>query len=156
MLTGQVGLVADKRHWMGRAILRITGWRYHHTVIAVSESHCISSEPGGVRRRPITDYPGVVWSNYAMTDQQAHMVAGIAEYAVGVRYDYLSCVAHALAAITRTDAPPRIQQWLANRAPTTCSSLAKAAIDAARLRTPHGPLPTPNDWELLFRSRGWN
>lgn len=109
----------------------------------------------GVRRRPITDYPGVVWSQYAMTDKQAHHVAGIAEYTVGVRYDYLSCVAHALAAITRTDTPAYVQQWLADRAPTTCSSLAKTAIDAARLRTPHGPLPTPNDWEMYFRARGW-
>ena len=155
MLTGQVGLIADKRHWMGRAILRVTGWRYHHTVIAVSDTHCISAEPGGVRRRPITDYPGVVWSQYAMTEKQAHMVAGIAEYSLGVRYDYLSCAAHAIAAITRIDTPARIQQWLADRAPTTCSALAKTAIHAARLRTPHGPLPTPNDWELLFRARGW-
>ena len=156
MLTGQVGLVTDKRHWMGRAILRITGWRYHHTVIAVSDTHCVSAEPGGVRRRPITDYPGVVWSQYAMTDKQAHLVAGIAEYSLGCRYDYLSCVAHAIAAVTRHDTPAYVQQWLADRAPTTCSSLAKTAIAAAQLRTPHGPLPTPNDWELLFRSRGWN
>jgi len=155
MLTGQIGLVTDKRHWMGRAILCITGWRYHHTVIAVSDTHCVSAEPGGVRRRPITDYPGVVWSQYAMTDKQAHMVAGIAEYSLGIRYDYLACIAHAVAAITKVDTPTWIQRWLADRAPTTCSALAQAAVNAAGLRTPHGPLPTPHDWHLMFKTRGW-
>ena len=91
-----------------------------------------------------------------MTEKQAHLVAGIAEYSLGCRYDYLACAAHAIAAITRIDTPARVQQWLADRAPTTCSALAKTAIHAAQLRTPHRPLPTPNDWELLFRSRGWN
>lgn len=140
---------------MGRAILRVTGWRYHHTVIAVSESHCISAEPGGVRRRLITDYTNIVWSQYAMTDKQAHMVAGIAEYSLGVSYDYLACAAHAIAAITHIDTPTWIRQWLADRAPTTCSALAQAAVDAAGLRTPPGPLPTPHDWHLMFRTRGW-
>jgi len=155
MLTGQVGLVTDKRHWMGRAILRITGWTYHHVVIATSDTHCISSEPGGTRRRPITDYTNIIWSQYAMTEKQAHMVAGIAEFAVGCRYDYLACAAHAIASITRVDTPGRIQRWLADRAPTTCSALAQAAINAAGLRTPRGPLPTPNDWHLHFQARGW-
>ncbi len=155
MLTGQVGLVADKRFWMGRAILHITGWRYHHVVIAISDVECISSEPGGTRRRLISDYTGVVWSQYAMTEKQAHLIAGIAEFSIGVRYDYLSCIMHAIAAITRVDTPLWLQHWLAQRAPTTCSALAKVAIDAAGLRTPHGPLPTPNDWELYFKTRGW-
>jgi len=155
MLTGQVGLVADKRFWMGRAILHITRWRYHHVVIAISDVECISSEPGGCRRRPITDYPSVVWSHYAMTEKQAHLIAGIAEYSLGVRYDYLACIAHAIAAITRIDTPLWLQHWLADRGPTTCSALAKVAVDAAGLRTPHGPLPTPNDWELYFKTRGW-
>ena len=155
MLTGQIGLIEDKRYWMGRAILRITGWRYHHVVIAISDTHCISSEPGGCRRRPITDYPGVVWSQYAMTEKQAHLIAGIAEYSLGVRYDYLACISHAIAAITHVDTPPWLQHWLADRGPTTCSALAKTAIDAAGLRTPRAPLPTPNDWDMLFRTRGW-
>lgn len=155
MLTGQIGLVTDKRHWMGRAILCVTGWRYHHTIIAISDDLCVSAEPGGVRRRPITDYSNIAWSDYAMTDKQAHLVAGIAEYSVGVRYDYLACAAHAIAAITRTDTPTWLQRWLADRAPTTCSALAQVAINAARLRTPRGPLPTPNDWDCYFRARGW-
>lgn len=155
MLTGQVGLVADKRFWMGRAILRITRWQYHHVVVAISDTHCISSEPGGCRRRPISDYPNIVWSNYAMTDKQAHLIAGIAEFTISCRYDYLSCIMHAIAAITHVDTPLWLQHRLAHRAPTTCSALAKTAIDAAGLRTPHTPLPTPNDWHLMFHTRGW-
>ncbi|BCW47917.1 hypothetical protein [Arthrobacter sp. StoSoilB13] len=155
MLTGQVGLVADKRFWMGRAILRITRWQYHHVVIATSDTHCISSEPGATRRRLISDYTNIVWSQYAMTEKQAHLIAGIAEHSIGVKYDYLACVAHAVAAITRVDTPLRIQTWLAQRAPTTCSALAQVAVNAAGLRTPHAPLPTPNDWHLLYRARGW-
>jgi len=155
MLTGQIGLVTDKRHWMGRAILRITGWTYHHTIIATSDSMCISAEPGGVRRRLISDYTNIIWSNYAMTEKQAHHVAGIAEHSIGIRYDYLACAAHAIAAITRVDTPERVQRWLAGRAPTTCSALAQVAVNAAGLRTPRGPLPTPNDWHLHFQTRGW-
>lgn len=155
MLTGQVGLIVDKRHWMGRAIMRITGWRYHHIVVAISDTHCVSSEPGGTRRRPISDYTNIIWSRYAMTDKQAHHVAGIAEHSVGVKYDYLACAAHAIAAITHADTPIWLQHWLADRAPTTCSALAQVAVNAAGLRTPRTPLPTPKDWELYYQTRGW-
>ena len=155
-LTGQVGLVRKSRHPISRIIEWVTRSDTSHVIIATSEVQCISAEPGGARRRLISDYPHVTWSRYTLTDRQAHLIAGIAEYSIGVRYDYLACAAHALAAITRTDTPPALQRWLANRGPTTCSALAQTAITAAGLQAPRPWLPTPKDWALFYRAKGWD
>jgi hypothetical protein len=120
MITGQVGLVRKSRHPVSRIIEWVTRCDTSHVIIATSEVQCISAEPGGTRRRLISDYPRITWSQYVLTDRQAHLIAGIAEYTIGVRYDYLACTAHAIAAITHIDTPPAAQRWLANRAPTTC------------------------------------
>jgi hypothetical protein len=156
MITGQVGLVRKSRHPVSRIIEWVTRCDTSHVIIATSEVQCISAEPGGTRRRLISDYPRITWSQYVLTDRQAHLIAGIAEYTIGVRYDYLACAAHAIAAITHTDTPPAVQRWLANRAPTTCSALAQTAITAAGLKAPTPWLPTPKDWALFYETRGWN
>lgn len=138
-LTGQIGLVRKSRHPVSRIIEWVTQCDTTHVIIATSEVQCISAEPGGTRRRLISDYPDIVWSQYVLTDRQAHLIAGIAEYT-----------------ISHIDTPPRVQRWLANRAPTTCSALAQTAVTAAGLQAPRTWLPTPKDWALFYQTKGWN
>ena len=146
MLTGQVGVVVDARGWMGKAIERVTGSRAHHVVIALNEYECMSAEPGGVRRRLITDFENVVWTKYQHTEEQAHLIAGLAEFAAHTRYDYLSFVALWWHFTTGLRIPDRIATWLDERGETTCSQLASNIMHATRTGHPQTTVVCPGDW----------
>lgn len=146
MLTGQVGCVVDSRGWMGKAIERVTGSRAHHVVIALSDTHCISAEPGGAKRRPISDFEFVVWSKYQHTEEQAHLIAGLAEYSQHVRYDYLSFIALGVHFLTGAKIPDKVAEWLDNRGETTCSGLAANIMRTARISAPTTTVVCPGDW----------
>ena len=146
MLTGQVGCVVDAKGWMGRLIERVTGSRAHHVVIALSDTHCISAEPGGAKVRPITDYEHVVWSGYQHTEEQAHLIAGLAEFATNTRYDYLSFAARGVHFLTGAKIPDKVATWLDDRGETTCSQLASNIMAAARIGAPTTTVVCPGDW----------
>jgi len=146
MLTGQVGCVVDARGWMGKAIERVTGSRAHHVVIALSDTHCMSAEPGGARLRLISDFEHVIWTKYQHTDDQAHFVAGLAEFAQHTRYDYLSFAALGWHFITGGRIPDRVATWLDDRGETTCSQLASNIMRAARIGHPATTVVCPGDW----------
>lgn len=146
MLTGQIGCVVDSRGWMGRAIERVTGSRAHHVVIALSDTHCISAEPGGARVRAISDYETVIWSRYQHTEEQAHLIAGLAEYSQHVRYDYLSFAALGVHFLTGLRIPDRVATWLDDRGETTCSQLASNIMHSAGIGAPATTVVCPGDW----------
>jgi hypothetical protein len=146
MLTGQVGCVVDSRGWMGKAIEDVTDSRAHHVIIAISETHCISAEPGGARIRPIADYEHVIWSRYEHTEEQAHFIAGLAEYSQHVRYDYLSFIALGWHFLTGAKIPDKAATWLDDRGETTCSQLASNIMRTARISAPTTTVVCPGDW----------
>ena len=74
MITGQIGLRRHSGGWVGKAIEWATRSHTHHVVVAVSETVCISAEPGGARYRPITDYPSLVWSRFGLTTAQQDLI----------------------------------------------------------------------------------
>jgi hypothetical protein len=131
---------------MGKAIERVTGSRAHHVIIALNEYECISAEPGGARKRWITDFEHVIWSRYQHTEEQAHLVAGLAEYSQHVRYDYLSFVALGWHFITGGRIPDRVATWLDDRGETTCSALASNIMREARIDRPTTTVVCPGDW----------
>lgn len=152
MLTGQVGCVVDSRGWMGRAIERVTGSRAHHCIIALSETHCLSAQPGGAKRRPIADYEFVVWTSYNFNEDEAHYIAGVAEYSQGTRYDYLSFIALGFHFLTGLKIPDRAAEWLDNRGETTCSGLATKIMLNARHPAPSTTVPCPGDWLTFIQT----
>jgi hypothetical protein len=75
MLTGQIGL---RRHGAGiiaKGIEWATYSHTHHVIVAISETQCVSAEPGGSRIRPMTDYPSIEWSSFDLTEAQRHCIA---------------------------------------------------------------------------------
>jgi hypothetical protein len=131
---------------MGKVIQRVTGSRAHHCIIALNEFECMSAEPGGARRRLITDFERVIWSRYQHTEEQAHLVAGLAEYSQHVRYDYLSFVALGWHFITGGRIPDKVAAWLDDRGETTCSQLASNIMREARIDRPTTTVVCPGDW----------
>lgn len=145
MRAGQVGCVTNSRGFIGRCIERFTRSPAHHVIIGVDEYTCISAEPGGVRKRWISEYEHVTWSAYDHTEEQANLIAGLAEYSIGVRYNYAVIAALAIAHTLRRPIPQRVADWLNARGETTCSILAKQIINHAA-DTPDNEVPCPGDW----------
>lgn len=146
MLTGQVGCVVNSKGWMGKAIEEVTGSIACHTIVAISETHCISAEPGGSRRRLISDYEHIIWSRYQHSADTAQHIAGIADNHIGIRYDYLSFFALGVHFITGWKIPDKIAEWLDNRGPTTCSQLAENVYRDAKIDRPTTTVVCPGDW----------
>lgn len=146
MLTGQVGCVVDSRGWMGKAIERVTGSRACHTVVALNETHCLSAEPGGSRRRLISEYEHIVWSRYNHSADLARHIAGIADNHIGIRYDYLSFIALGVHFLTGWKIPDKVAEWLDNRGPTTCSQLVENVYRDAKVDRPTTTVVCPGDW----------
>lgn len=151
-LTGQVGVVVDARGWMGKAIQWATRSRAHHCIIALSETHCLSAEPGGAKRRLIADYEFVVWTSYNFNEDEAHYIAGVAEYSRGIRYDYLSFIALGFHFLTGLKIPDRLAEWLDSRGETTCSGLATKIMLNARHPAPSTTVPCPGDWLTFIQT----
>lgn len=145
MRAGQVGCVTNSSGFIGKCIEWFTRSPAHHVIIGVDEYTCISAEPGGVRKRWISDYEHVTWSTYDHTEEQANLIAGLAEYSIGVRYNYAAIAALAIAHTLRRPIPQRIADWLNTRGETTCSQLARDIINHAA-DTPDANVPCPGDW----------
>jgi len=131
---------------MGKAIERVTGSRAHHTIVAISDHECISAEPGGSRRRPISYFENIVWSRYNHSDDMAHHIAGLADMDTGIRYDYLSFIALGVHFLTGWRIPDKVAAWLDNRGPTTCSQLVENIYRDAKVDRPTTTVVCPGDW----------
>lgn len=152
MLTGQVGCVVDSRGLMGKAIEDITDSRAHHVIIAISETHCISAEPRGAKIRLISDFEFVIWTKYQLTEEQAHLIAGLAEFAVHTRYDYLSFIALGVHFTTGAKIPDKVAAWLDARGETTCSQLASNIMAVVGLDRPTTTVSCPGDWLVFIQT----
>lgn len=152
MFTGQVGCVVDSRGWMGKAIEGVTDSRAHHVIIGISETHCMSAEPGGVKRRLISDYEHVIWTRYQHTEEQAHLIAGLAEFAEHTRYDYLSFAALGVHFLTGARIPDKVATWLDDRGETTCSQLALNIMATAGIGRPGTTVSCPGDWLVYIQT----
>jgi hypothetical protein len=165
MLTGQIGLCWTKG-WAGRLIRFVTRSHFNHAIIAISETECVGAEPGGVRVRPITDYPNVVWSRFPVNtsipptwpDKAAAIVA-FTNSTIGARYNYFDDVVIGLGLILRVHTPNWMLRILADPHSWQCAALCDAAYTAAGIhlfkdQRPFGAV-YPGSYTPLFKDRGW-
>lgn len=152
MRAGQVGCVTNARGFIGRCIEAITRSPAHHVIIGLDADWCVSAEPGGTRLRLIAEYEHVTWSAYDHTEEQANLIAGLAEYSIGTRYNYAAIAALAVTHTTRRPIPQPIADWLNARGETTCSQLARDIIRHAA-DTPNVNVPCPGDWLQFIKEQ---
>ncbi|QDG61234.1 hypothetical protein [Pseudarthrobacter sp. NIBRBAC000502771] len=157
MLTGQIGLRRHSTGWVGKCIEWATRSHTHHVVVAVSETVCISAEPGGARYRPITDYPSLVWSRFGLTTAQQDLIRDAAADYEGRPYNYAIYGPLLWQRITGRKVDGWVAQWLARRPNENCSQLSDDIYTLAGFHLfPDIPeLVTPGDFERLFESLGW-
>ena len=157
-LAGQVGLCYTTGFW-GTVIRKVTKSHYNHAVIRISETECVGAEPGEVRRRPITDFPDVVWSHFPLTSKQRDRVVWFAKTELGVRYNYADDLFIGIALLSRQHTPLWISRILSDPDSWQCAQLADAALQRAGVHVftddrPYGAV-YPGSFVPVFQAFGW-
>lgn len=161
MITGQVGLVPAANNWASWGIVWATGSAYTHVVVAISETHCVSAEPGpcGARIRPISDYPDTVWSRFRLTPRQRRAIVSYAGSKLRTPYSRLDYLAAGVATVTKRRTPDWLRTYLNRRDKLICSHLALLALKAGGISLRLDDRPTasviPGDFGKYFVTRGW-
>lgn len=157
MLTGQIGLLRNGTTFITRAIEWATYSHSHHVIVAISETQCISAEPGGVRIRDISDYGHIDWSEFSLTDTQRASIIAAANQSQKLPYNYAIYPVLLAARVTGILVPDWISGWLSKRKNVDCSQLADDIYNAAGidLFTASNVLTTPGDFERYFIKQGW-
>ena len=158
-LTGQIGLRRNSTGFIGKCIEWATNSTTHHVVVAVSETHCVSAEPGGARLRLISDYPALDWSRFILTDAER---ADIVRYcldaaALQTPYNYAIYPPLLWQRITGCRVSGPVAEWLAQRPHLNCSQLSDDVYNAAGLHLfpDITQLITPGDFERLYVRLGF-
>lgn len=159
MITGQIGLRRHSTGFMGKAIEWATYSQTHHVVVAVSETHCVSAEPGGTRLRLISDYPHVDWSRFILTDaeREAIVTLGLNATAGQIPYNYAIYPPLLWQRISGHAVAGPVAEWLASRPHQNCSQSADDIYTAAgiHLFPDIARLVTPGDFERLYVRLGF-
>lgn len=157
MLTGQIGLRRHSTGWIGKCIEWATHSHTHHVVVAISETTCISAEPGGVRYRAINDYPTLDWSQFELTQDQRQAIVNAAHTYYGMPYNYAIYPPLLWQRLTGHKVDGWVARWLSKRPNENCSQLSDDIYTRAGIHMfPDIPeLVTPGDFQRLFEARGW-
>lgn len=156
-LTGQIGLRRFGTAPIPRAIEWATDSHTHHVVVAVSETMCISAEPGGVRYRAISDYPHLDWSRFDLTRDRKQAIINAAHDYLGRPYNYAIYPPLLFQKLTGHKVDGWVAEWLSQRPNENCSQLSDDIYTRAgfHLFPDIAELVTPGDFERLFEAKGW-
>lgn len=156
-ITGQIGLLRNGTDLVARALQWGTRSDTYHVVVAISDTHCVSAEPGGSRYRPITDYPRIYWSSFDLTPAQRQIIADAAHTYVPRPYNYAIYPALFWQRITGHRVAAWVANWLAHRPNENCSQLSDDVYNRAGLHLFEdvAEIVTPGDFERLFYTYGF-
>jgi hypothetical protein len=156
-VTGQIGLRQHSTGWVGKCIEWATDSHTHHVVVAVSETLCVSAEPGGVRYRQISDYPQLAWSQFDHHRDTVQGIINVSHRMIGRPYNYAIYPPLLWQKLTGCRVDGRIAEWLSLRPNENCSQLADDIYTAAGINLFHerNVLVTPGDFERLYAQMGW-
>jgi hypothetical protein len=159
MIAGQVGLVASDGQLKGQAVAWASRSVWCHVVVAISETECVSAEPGGALVRPISFYPEVVWSRFRMTGLQRRLSASYARHRIGTPYAWRDYWAAGVALVTRQQTPAWLRAYIDRDDRLLCSQLADLSLQAAGIHVfkdhrPQGAV-IPASFGEYFVSQGW-
>lgn len=161
-LTGQVAIIHAPTGWAGRIVQIITRSHWNHTVTMISNTRCVSAEPGGVRTRNIshyTDNEEVVWSQLELTPAQRHTIRRWSLDHLGDRYNWLAYIAIGIALTTGRATPRWLRRWLDNSDDLICSQACDMALQAANIHLfkDHRVAGAvhPGSFGAYFHEHGW-
>lgn len=156
-LTGQIGLLRHGDTLIEKGIEWATESASYHVVVAVSETTCVSAEPGGARYRAISDYGHIDWSRYGLTNTQQQDIVNAAHTYIGRPYNYAIYPPLLWQRITGNKVDGWVARWLSERPNENCSQLSDDVYNAAGLHLFEdiAEIVTPGDFERLFDRLGF-
>jgi len=157
-LTGQIGIVPHPHTFVEHAIDIITKSPVYHSVLAISETQCVSCEPGGARLRNISDYPDAYWSAFQLTIKQRDIIVAFGLSKLRYPYGWFADLAIAIALVSGTKTPLWIQRYLNSGRRYECAQLCDAAYNAADIHFFVGIIPAavfPGMFIPIWKSHGW-
>ena len=158
LLTGQIALTRTNGRW-SELIREVTQSDYNHTVIAISETKCIGAEPGGVRIRPISDFPIAAWSQFIYRGNQRDNLVDWAEDQEGVEYSYVEDLLIGVALLTRSNTPGWIERRLSSGDSWQCAAMCDAALMHVGIYLFRDTRPVgavyPGSFVPFWRDFGW-
>lgn len=157
--TGQIGLLSGPRKFWPIVISVITRSSAYHSVVDVGGGECVSAEPGGVKLRPVTDFPHASWSKFPLTRRRRLLIAGWARAQVGLPYNYMADLIIGVALVTHHRPPRWADKYLRGNGRWECAGLAEAALMRAGIRifrdgSPYGVV-FPGAYLSIFKDFGW-
>jgi hypothetical protein len=156
-LRGQIGLRQHATDWIGRAIEWDTESITHHVVVHIGNGLCVSAERPRVIVRHISDYPGLVNSEFELTEEQRKSIVNAALAFVNPPrpYNTAALVILGLSKLTGLRVPVWVRDWLKRRPNVDCSQLADLALQAGGISLfPHDPaLVTPADFQHILEQQ---
>lgn len=156
-LAGQIGLRRDGASLTARVIEHFTHSRTHHIVIAISETHVISPEPGGAVIRPMSHFPEIIWSQFDYTDTQRADMAFMAAALQHHPYNYAGFALISVEKLTGIRIPDRLARSVSWTDRMLCSQMADFLLRNVGLQLfqAQSGMVSPADFEHYFHIRGW-
>lgn len=156
-LAGQIGLIRNGTDFIARGIQWATRSQTYHTVVAISDTTCVSAQPGGSRLKPISDYDRVYWSAFDHTPAQRAAIVQAAAAYVPRPYNYAIYPPLFWQRITGNRVDGVVAEWLSRRPNENCSQLCDDVYTRAgfHLFDDIPVIVTPGDFERLFIRLGF-
>lgn len=164
-LTGQVGIVHGTA-WDARLVQVVTASHWNHSVIAISDTHCISAEPGaaGARIRPISHYEqageDIEWSRFPLRGWQRRKITGYAIGHIGTPYNWADFFAAGVASILKQRTPRWLDAFVGSTDRLICSQICDLALQAGGIHLFRDERPvgavTPASFGAYFKAHGWS
>ena len=159
MLTAQVCIIPGSPNFGSYVVEWATKSTITHMGVAISEEYLVSAEPGGVRIRPITDYPDAIWSRFRLSRRQRDAIVKFAVSKVRTRYAWCAYLATGVTLVTKRATPRWLRRYVYRPDRLICSELAYQALAAAGIRPDLGERATfavtPADFGKYFEAQGW-
>lgn len=158
MFTGQIGVVPHAHtpaEWLIEAVTRST---VHHAIIAISETECVSCEPGGALVRPISRFPDAYWSHFDLTSKQRKNIVFWAKFNIGAKYGWFADLAIGVALIWKLRTPKWVARWLDNGRRFECAQYCDAAYAYGGVHLFKGVVPSavyPGMFIPIWEEHGW-
>ena len=158
---GQVAVIPGSSSLITWAVCLITGSHCGHMIIKTSDTKCVSTDANAneVREHLLTDFPDAAWSEFPLTDAQAHASALYALSQVGKPYAYLDDALIGVERIFRFRFPDWVRRRFADDGQWQCAQLADACMAAANQNVFKDGRKLgdvyPGSYEQAFIDRGW-
>lgn len=155
---GQIGLVHT--HGLPARIIQVvTASHWNHVVIGLDDTFCVGAEPGGVRVRPITDFPEIAWSSFPLTRIQRGKIRTFTLKQLGKPYNWRDDILIGLGLLFRAHTPHWMLRELSEESSWQCAQLGLAALTHGGMNVFADDRPTgavyPASFVPLFREFGW-